>query len=677
MGFPVRPSSCPFSTPPKRNPLLDDLTQTLDTNVRSLRKPDETTIHSNPPDHEAPETGGHVIPSLRIPAAARRGRAEIAAEDSDSDGLPDSFEQTIIDADPGDGVTYLSHVAGPNDFPTTTDFDGDGLSDADEYDGFTDPLDPDSDDDGLLDGPEVNGTDNVGSSHGFGPTDPLFEDSDFDMLLDGAEVAGTDNQGTSHGFGPTDPNSAFSDADFLEDGWEIENGLNPNSATGDDGDEGDPDLDGLNNLGEFDNFSDPLNPDTDGDHLKDGPEVAGTDNSDVSHGFGPTLPWDPDSDDDGFGDWLEIALTSDPNSAASLPGTTVPFVNGGFESPAVTPSGAGISISGGLVPGWSAVENDMYVTDVFTGAAVSAGNPTAANEGAQFATAERRAPDPDVDATAYVGGINATMSMRQDLDVSSLAAEIDAGARTIAVTFDFYDDDVYDNGIVRLEFLDASDASLGRQVSFRTDDVPEIAAWQTRSVSGYPPASTRSVRVTVEVIKAVVNTTSVRNVHFDDFRASLFHLDEDNDGMADDWEIANSLDPDDMTDAAGQDDADTLGNLAEFEAGTNPFAADTDGDGFNDDVELAAGSDPLDPSSVPALDSDLVVTAAAFDPEGDFVMTVSGLNPARNYRLMRGTDLAGFLFEVAIKQPVSETDSFTDADPPAGKAFYRVEEVSP
>ncbi len=597
--------------------------------------------------------------------------------DSDGDGLPDIYEQTIIDADPGDGVTDLSHVAGPNDLPTTTDFDNDGLSDADEYDELTDPLDPDSDNDGLHDGPEVNGTDNLGASHGFGPTDPTLDDSDFDTLLDGAEVEGTDNEGLLHGFGATNPNDAFSDADNLDDAWEIQYGLNPNSDAGDDGDAGDPDLDGLENLGEFDNFTDPSNPDTDGDHLEDGPEVAGTDNNDVNHGFGPTLPDFPDSDDDGFGDWLEVALASDPNSAASLPGTSVPFVNGGFELPVVTPSGAGIGVSGGTVTGWSAVENDFYVTDFFTGGAVDAGNPSFSSEGNQFATAERRAPDPDIDASALSGGVDAAMSMRQDLDVSSLATDIDAGTRTLAVTFDFYDGDVYDNGIVALEFLDASNASLGRQVSFETDSVTESEEWKTRSVFGYPPAGTRTVRVTVSAIKVVANTTSVRNIHFDNFRASLFFLDGDNDLMADDWEVANGLDPESSADAANQDDADTLSNLQEFQAGTNPFDADTDGDTYNDDTEIAAGSDPLDAASFPVVTptEPLVVESAGFNGGGDFEVTVGGMSTSRTYRLIRGTDLTGFPDVVEEKVPAGASDVFTDTAPPTGKAFYRVELV--
>src|SRR5204863_170982 len=42
-----------------------------------------------------------------------------------------------------------------------------------------------------------------------------------------------------------------SDGDGLPDDWELANGLNPNSATGNDGASGDPDADGLTNLQEY------------------------------------------------------------------------------------------------------------------------------------------------------------------------------------------------------------------------------------------------------------------------------------------------------------------------------------------------------------------------------------------------------------------------------------------
>ena len=64
--------------------------------------------------------------------------------------------------------------------------------------------------------------------------------------------------------------------------------------------------------------------------------------------------------------------------------------------------------------------------------------------------------------------------------------------------------------------------------------------------------------------------------------------DNDNDGLPNDWETANGLDPDVGTGddgANGDPDFDTLTNLQEFQLGTHPNDADTDNDGLDDGVE--------------------------------------------------------------------------------------------
>ena len=85
--------------------------------------------------------------------------------------------------------------------PTDGDTDGDGLSDVDEANLGTDPLNKDYDADGLLDGAEV---------YQYG-TDPLNNDTDGDGLLDGEEI---------NTFG-TSPSSADTDGDGLGDADEI------------------------------------------------------------------------------------------------------------------------------------------------------------------------------------------------------------------------------------------------------------------------------------------------------------------------------------------------------------------------------------------------------------------------------------------------------------------------
>ncbi len=231
----------------------------------------------------------------------------VAGVDSDGDSLLDD-EEALIGTD-----------------PNNPDTDGDGLQDGEEVgtdrvytDGVdTNPLDADSDDDGLSDGDEVNGTGLLTAS---GPTDPLDSDSDDDLLFDGLEVgvetpvnggisggivtSGTDTGATS--WRPdsdptttTDPNNPDTDGDGLRDGDEDADGNGRVTNT----------IGGTGTVGSGE--TDPNNPDTDGDGLQDGEEVNGTG---ASQGVGTTDPLDTDTDDGGVDDGTEVMIDgTDPN----------------------------------------------------------------------------------------------------------------------------------------------------------------------------------------------------------------------------------------------------------------------------------------------------------------------------------------------------------------------------
>ncbi len=89
------------------------------------------------------------------------------------------------------------------------------------------------------------------------------------------------------------------DGDGLPDVWEVANNLDANSAAGMNGADGDPDDDGLSNIGEFNARTDPQDPDSDGDGLLDGAEIAGAD------GRPATDPLSADTDEDTLSDGAE------------------------------------------------------------------------------------------------------------------------------------------------------------------------------------------------------------------------------------------------------------------------------------------------------------------------------------------------------------------------------------
>ncbi|MEO8177521.1 MAG: OmpA family protein [Deltaproteobacteria bacterium] len=310
--------------------------------------------------------------------------------DSDGDGVFDGVEaydgtsagdggDSSTDSD-GDGLSnaYETNVAGTD--PNLADSDGDGLSDGEEVyplrDGYlTNALDADTDDDGLLDGsesvallgyqrkgissplrvdtdgdgltdgqerglgsPEISALDPDATDPGvFLPdaepastTDPLQWDTDEDELGDGAEDQNHDGLRQPN---ETDPNIFDTDDDGMSDGLEV--GLNSSGACSQQFDPtsssdvfADFDGDGIGNRGEIElqvrinlvvvlRPTNPCDPDTDDDGLSDLVEVLS------SYANGQTDPTSADTDGDGIGDSVEDAdhngrhaslLETDPTS---------------------------------------------------------------------------------------------------------------------------------------------------------------------------------------------------------------------------------------------------------------------------------------------------------------------------------------------------------------------------
>jgi Mg-chelatase subunit ChlD/sugar lactone lactonase YvrE len=108
------------------------------------------------------------------------------------------------------------------------------------------------------------------------------------------------------------------DNDALPDWWENLYGLNINNADGDNGPNGDPDGDGLNNLYEYLCDTNPRQADTDGDGVTDAMEDYDQDG--LSNGDEQTYGSDPrvaDTDDDGTDDREEKLAGTSPSSSLS------------------------------------------------------------------------------------------------------------------------------------------------------------------------------------------------------------------------------------------------------------------------------------------------------------------------------------------------------------------------
>lgn len=283
------------------------------------------------------------------------------AEDGDGNGLRDGFETDPMDADSDD----------------------DGIADGDESAMLLDPLDPDADADGLSDGLEIGrgtkvatgvsavrslpyaGTAGYWVPDGDGgatTTDPLDADSDNDGFSDGdadvpaaGAVAGEDlNVNGIVDASESDPADADTDDDGIADGDELALGLDPLDPDYDD----DELSDGLelgvtqpvasgNSSGAYapnrvaylgtslswtpdsDNgtTTDPIEPDSDDDGLRDGTEDADHDGAvDETE----TDPNDPDTDEDGWKDGDEVTKGSDPLDPDSVPLDA--FFSDGFET---------------------------------------------------------------------------------------------------------------------------------------------------------------------------------------------------------------------------------------------------------------------------------------------------------------------------------------------------------
>jgi len=276
--------------------------------------------------------------------------------DSDGDGVIDGteVENNTNPLEPCD-LVLANQTLTPSNAWNVLDCDTDGVTNETEVLNGTNPLNEDTDGDGVSDGVELNdltdandpcsfilanqnltpnanwlsldcdGDDLTNGEEGDLGTDPLDPDTDGDTFPDGGEVdAGTD---------PLDPNDYPQDADGdgVPDNTELADGTNPNDqcdfvlanqvlTPSTFWNQTDCDVDGLPNSEEVLLGTNPLNPDSDSDGVIDGTEIA--DNTSpldpctlivASQTILPATNWNLlDCDSDGLTNGNEITANTDP-----------------------------------------------------------------------------------------------------------------------------------------------------------------------------------------------------------------------------------------------------------------------------------------------------------------------------------------------------------------------------
>lgn len=231
--------------------------------------------------------------SKSVSPALKNGKITILKdEDIDKDGLPDIWEQQIIDADPNDAITTIEDVK-PGD-----DFDGDEYTNLQEYQYGANPIKIDDvDKDGLPDGWEMKYFGNLNQGPEGNPDGDRY--TNLEEYQNHTDPTVQD--------GGTDPNDV--DEDGLPDDWERQYFGNLDQGPNDD-----PDGDGWDNLEEYKRGTDPNKEeeDVDKDGLPDDWErkYFGNLNQGASGDF----------DEDGYTNLEEFQNGTDPTKSGDVNG---------------------------------------------------------------------------------------------------------------------------------------------------------------------------------------------------------------------------------------------------------------------------------------------------------------------------------------------------------------------
>ncbi|MBU0677506.1 MAG: hypothetical protein KJ626_05260 [Verrucomicrobia bacterium] len=309
-----------------------------------------------------------------------------------------------------------------------------------------------------------------------------------------------------------------SDGDGMPDAWELQYGLNPNNAS----DAGaDADSDGMTNLEEFQAGTVPDDSDSDNDLIPDGWEVA--------NGLNPLNASDAvsDPDTDGLTNLEEYQRGTDPNN--------------------------GDTDNDGMPDGWE-VDNSLDPND----ASDASGNP----DGDAYTNLEeyQNGTDPNI----YDG-------LDSDYDWMTVAGtfnswdEAASNMTLVASHMWRFEVDLSDESNVRFKFVAEGNWGFNWGENNQTAFTVPIGGFAEQGYYGdilLDGTLDGRYRFTLNEQTGAYTVEKVAQ------------QDTDGDGMPDSWETANSLDPNDASDASENPDGDLYTNLEEYRNGTDPHVYD-------------------------------------------------------------------------------------------------------